>query len=203
MIKLNSGFSDYSDDGLAHLGETVATNLGTIPIFSSLTPTSGQITTGVEDLQTAMAMKGQGRAQAINAAFNALGDLLGEVATNAPQVKSVTDTLLAEIGLPIGKTPQRATTPPEAPQNLRLNHGANPGEIGAKCDPTPGNIRVYEAQWTLDPNGNTWSDPETFPNSRSFKFSGLTRGKDVWVRVRARNSVGAGPWSDPATIMVT
>jgi hypothetical protein len=38
---------------------------------------------------------------------------------------------------------------------------------------------------------------------RSFKFSGLTRGKDVWVRVRARNSVGAGAWSDPATIMVT
>ena len=44
---------------------------------------------------------------------------------------------------------------------------------------------------------------ETFPNSRAFKFSGLTRGKDVWVRVRARNAVGAGAWSDPATIMVT
>ena len=57
--------------------------------------------------------------------------------------------------------------------------------------------------WTLDPNGISWSDPETFPNSRAFRFTGLTRGKDVWVRVRARNTIGAGPWSDPATIMVT
>jgi hypothetical protein len=36
--------------------------------------------------------------------------------------------------------------------------------------------------------------------SRSFKFSGLTRGKDVWC---VRNLVGAGAWSDPATITVT
>lgn len=33
-------------------------------------------------------------------------------------------------------------------------------------------------------------------------FTGLTRGKDVWVRVRARNVKGAGVWSNPAVIMV-
>lgn len=43
----------------------------------------------------------------------------------------------------------------------------------------------------------------TFPNSRAIHFDNLQRGKDTWFRVRARNVVGAGPWSDPATIMVT
>jgi hypothetical protein len=203
MIKLNTGFGDYSADGLAHLGETVVSNLALLPIFATLKPTPAQITAAVGDLQSAMAMKGPGRAQAIAAAFGALADLLGEIATNAPQIAGVTDTQLAEIGLPQAKAPTRATTPPDAPQDLRLDHGAMPGEVTGKCKPVPGNIRVYEGQWTLDPNSGTWSDPETFPNSRSFKFTGLTRGKDVWVRVRARNSVGAGPWSDPATIMVT
>ena len=203
MIKLITGYSDYSADDLGHLGETVVSNLATLPIFSTLKPTPAEITAAVEDLTTAMGMKGQGRAQAIRAAFDTLADLLGEIATNAPQVTNVTDVQLAEIGLPLAKAPTRATEPPGVCQNLRLSHGVMPGAITGKCDSLGESIRVYEAQWTLDPNGDTWSDPETFPNSRAFKFSNLTRGKDVWVRVRARNTVGAGPWSDPATIMVT
>lgn len=203
MIKLNTGFSEYTPDDLAHLGEKVAANLPLIPIFATLKPTPAEITAAVTALQNALKMTGPGRAQAINAAFTSLADLLGEVATNAPQIAGVTDTDLAEIGLPLAKTPTRATTPPPAPQNLRLNHGANPGEVTGKCDPVQGNLRTYEGQWTLDPNAGTWSDVETFPNSRAFKWTGLARGKDTWFRVRARNSIGAGPWSDPATIMVT
>ena len=201
MIKLITGYSDYSADDLGHLGETVVLNLPKLPVFSSLTPTPAEITTEVTALRRD-AMHGPA-VQAPNPLFDALATSLGEVAANAPQMKAVTETDLAEIGLPIAKTPTRATAPPDTCENLRLSHGALPGEITGKCDPAPGNIRVYEAQWTLDPNGNSWSDAETFPNSRAFKFSGLARGKDVWVRVRARNSVGAGPWSDPATIMVT
>lgn len=203
MIKLISGYSDYSADDLAHLGVAVAANLPTIPIFATLKPTPAQITAEVTALQSAIAMTGPGRAQAISSAFAALDLLLGEVATNAPQVAGVNDTNLAAIGLPVAKTASRVTEPPAVCENLRLSHGSLPGEVRGRCQPPAGNIRVYEGQWTLDPNGNSWSDPETFPNSRAFKFSGLPRGKDVWVRVRARNTVGAGPWSDPATIMVT
>ena len=53
----------------------------------------------------------------------------------------MTDTELAEIGLPIAKTPTRATTPPAVCENLRLDHGANPGEVLGKCQPPAGNIR--------------------------------------------------------------
>ncbi len=184
----------------------MAANLPGLGIFSTLKPTPAEITAAVTALQQAVVMRGPGRAQAIKAAFNALAELLGQVADNAPQIANVTDTQLAAIGLPVAKTPTRTTTPPAACTNLRLSNGALSGEITGKCDPADGNIRVYEGQWALDPNGtngNGWNALETFPNSRALKFAGLTRGKDVWVRVRARNTVGAGPWSDPATIMVT
>jgi hypothetical protein len=203
MIKLNTGFSDYSADGLAHLGETVAENLPTIAIFATLTPTPAQIDAAAQGLRSAIAMKGPGRAQAINAAFDDLAELLGAVATNAPQVAGVNDTQLAEIGLPIAKTPTRATAAPDVCENLRLKHGQMPGEVLARCQPPPGNIRTYDGEWSLDPNNLEWTEGGIFPNSRAFKFDGLPRGKDVWVRVRARNTVGAGAWSDPATIMVT
>jgi len=206
MLKLISGYSEYSTDDLSRLGETAAANLPNLGIFSTLKPTPVEITAAVTALQQAVMMKGPGRAQAVDAAFNALADLLGQVADNAPQIANVTDTDLAAIGLPIAKTPARTTMPPAACENLRLNYGSNSGEITGKCDPADGNIRLYEAQVALDPNGtngNGWGATETFLNSRAFKFTGLTRGKDIWVRVRARNTVGAGPWSDPATIMVT
>ena len=72
-------------------------------------------------------MYGPGRKQAIETAFVALAGRLGEVAVNAPQVPNVTDTDLAEIGLPIAKTPTRSKAMPPACQNLRLFHGEMQG----------------------------------------------------------------------------
>ncbi|MDQ6623148.1 MAG: fibronectin type III domain-containing protein, partial [Verrucomicrobiota bacterium] len=107
-------------------------------------------------------------------------------------------------GLPAVKQRSQTTNPPDAPQNLRLRHGQMPGTVDGVVDPIPGgNIRSYEGQSTLDANAGPWSETVVFPNSRAIHFDGLPRGKDTWFRVRARNVIGAGPWSDPATIMVT
>ena len=201
-MKLKTGFGDYSADGLAHLGETVATNLPTLAVFAALKPTPAQITAAVEGLTAAMAMIGPGRRQAIATAFRVLADLLGEVATNAPQVTGATDTDLAQIGLPPVKTPTRVTSVPGVCENLRLRHGTMPGAVAATCKPPADNIRLYESQYTLDPSAE-WTNGESSPNSRAFLLTELPRGKDIWIRVRAINTIGAGPWSDPATIMVT
>jgi hypothetical protein len=179
-VKLVTGFSEYSADGLCHLGSDVAGNVTKLPIFLSLKPTPAEINTQVQSLLTATGMYGPGRAQAIDAAFTGLASLLSLVSTNAPQVTNVTDTDLAAIGIPLVKKPTRTTQPPDQVQNVLLDNGANPGEV----------------------EGNTWSEIFIFPNSRSIKFNGLTRGKDVWVRVRSRNVKGAGAWSNPAVIMV-
>lgn len=202
-VKLITGFSDYSADGLCHLGSDVAGNVTKLPILASLKPTPAEINTQVQSLLKATSMYGPGRAQAIDAAFTGLASLLSLVSTNAPQVQDVTDTDLAAIGIPLVKTPTRTTQPPDQVQNVVLDNGANAGQVEGTCDPTGNNTRVYEAQWTFDPNGETWSETHIFPNSRSIVFTGLTRGKDVWVRVRARNVKGPGAWSNPATIMVT
>ncbi len=200
--KLITGFSEYSADGLAHLGSDVAGNVTRLPIFSSLVPTPAEITTQVQSLLTAPGMYGPGRSQAIDAAFTGLASLLSLVSTNAPQVKNVTPTDLAAIGIPVVKKPIRSTLPPNQVQKVMLNNGANSGEVQGTCDPAGNNTRVYEAQWNLDPSTDSWSETSIFPNSRSIQFTGLTRGKDVWVRVRARNVIGPGAWSNPAVIMV-
>ncbi|MEP6822491.1 MAG: hypothetical protein ABI946_09090, partial [Chthoniobacterales bacterium] len=106
------------------------------------------------------------------------------------------------IGIPLVKKPTRTTQPPDQVQNVMLNNGADSGEVEGTCDPAGNNTRVYEGQWTLDPATESWSETSIFPNSRSIQFTGRARGKDVWVRVRARNVVGPGAWSNPAVIMV-
>ncbi len=201
-VKLITGFGEYSADGLAHLGSDAAGNLLKLPIFTSLQPTPAEINTQVQSLLTATGMYGPGRAQAISAAFTGLASLLSLVAANAPQVKNVTDTDLAAIGIPLVKKPTRTTESPEQVQNVMLYNGPDSGEMRGTCDPAGRRTRVYEAQWTLDPNNNSWSETSIFPNSRSLGFTGLARGKDVWVRVRARNVKGAGAWSNPAVLMV-
>ena len=200
--KLITGFSEYSADGLCHLGSDVAGNVPKLPIFASLKPTPAEITTHVQGLLAATGMYGPGRAQAIDAAFSGLASLLALVSTNAPQVTDVTATDLAAIGIPLVKSPTRTTQPPPQVQNVMLDNGASAGEVEGTCDPAGYNTRVYEGQWSLDPNGESWSEISIFPNSRSISFTGLARGKDVWVRVRARNVKGAGAWSNPAVIMV-
>lgn len=134
MIKLLTGYGDYSDDDLVHLGEDVATNLPTRPVFATLKPTPAEITEAVDALSDAIRMTGPGRAQAIDMAHKKLATLLAEVATNSPQIAGVNDADLGAIGLPTAKVPTRVTTPPDAPQNLRLSHGAQQGEILGRID---------------------------------------------------------------------
>ena len=61
---------------------------------------------------------------------------------------------------------------------------------------------MFEVEWAFDPVNGPWTQAEGGTNSRALPLSGLPRGKDIWVRVRARNVKGLGAWSDPATIMV-
>lgn len=201
-MKLITGYSDYTADDLLHLGEKVGANVTKMSVFASLKPSGADVTAAATALNDAINLSGPGRKETLAQAFDALGGLLGDVAMNAPQTPGVTEADLAEIGLPQQKTPTRTTTVPPICENLRLRHGPMQGEVLGTCEVPASNVRIYVAQWTLDPNGGQWTDAGSFPNSRSFKFIGLPRGKDVWIRVAAVNVIGQGPWSDPATIMV-
>ncbi len=203
MIQLQKGFSKETADGLFHLANTVASNIQGKPILATLKPTSAEVQAATDELGAARAMIGPGRAQALAAARTNVSGLLADVAMNAPQIPGITDKDLAQIGLRVLQNPgPKTSTAPEKCLNFQVRYNGEPGTVLGKCRPTVPAVRLYEGQWTLDPTGTTWSEVETFPNSKEFEWNGLERGKDTWFRVRARNRAGAGPWSDAAVIMV-
>jgi hypothetical protein len=203
-MKLKTGYSDQIPTALADLGDQVGTNMTGKPIWAGLAALLTQLPLDVTALRNALKATGPGASTQVQDAAAQVADTLGAIADGANRTDNVTDTDLASTGLPATKQRSQTTEPPDAPQNLRVRLGQMPGTVDGVVDPIPGgNIRSYEGQWTLDANAGPWSEIVVFPNSRAIHFAGLERGKDTWFRVRARNVVGAGPWSDPATIMVT
>ncbi len=161
------------------------------------------IPAAVAALRAALQSTGINAHEQVEAAADKLAALIGAVADDANRTPGVTDVSLASTGLPEFKPRTETKDVPDAPQNLRLRHGKMPGTVDGTVDPIPGgNIRTYEGQSALDADG-PWGEIQSFANTRAIHFAGLERGKDTWFRVRARNVVGAGPWSDPAVIMVT
>lgn len=109
---------------------------------------------------------------------------------------------LATTGFDLRKTPVVSNLPPNVPGNLRLKFGQASGSVRVLFDP-PGRAKSYPVQITPDPNAGRWIDVDIFSSSRNIVLTGLTRAKDIWVRVRAigPNNTKSG-WSDPATILV-
>jgi hypothetical protein len=203
-MKLNTGFSQYSDSGLADKADAIYKALTGNGKFPSPNPTLASVATLIKNLRDAIASTGSGRAAAIAAAFDALAAALVALAANLIATPGVTDADLATTGYDLPAPRTRTGAVPDAPQNVRLKHGDQTGEVIPLCDAvTSGGVRVYEVEWTLDPNNGPWNDGGTFPNSRAMDLKGLPRAKDVWVRVRVQGTNGASAWSDPATILVS
>ena len=202
-MRLNIGFSNLSPDDLANQADVIFAALTGNASFPSPTPTLAVIAAATKALRSAIAApEGPARAPAIEAASDALATLLQQLGQNLASTPGATPVTLATTGFKLPKTATRTTNPPPAPGNVRLSHGINPGEIAVHCDPADG-ARSYDVEWTFDANVGPWTDAGSFPSTRGIVLSGLTRGKDVWVHVRALGTAGNGPWSDPATLMVT
>src|SRR3954453_23632916 len=112
LLKLQSGFTGETLDGLFHLGGTVSTNLPGMVVFATLKPTPAEILTATNAFGAARNMFGPGRKQAVLSTRLILSGLLGEVAVNASQMPGVTDTDLAQIGLRVLQKPGPKTTQP-------------------------------------------------------------------------------------------
>ena len=102
--------------------------------------------------------------------------------------------LSAGLSVRASKTPQ---TVPAQVTNLSLSAGDNEGSLDAHWDPLP-NAKSYEVQSSADPFTPTSFTTRDTVTKSSATLTGLTSGTRVWVRVRAINSAGKGPWSDPA-----
>ena len=134
----------------------------------------------------------------VMAALNALGVDVGQLAATAEDVNATTMHVAG------AATPKPQTTP-AAPTNLQLTIGDHPGTISGHCNGQPGaTVDYYEIRVTTgDPNApaTTWPFTESSTKS-SFDMGSLPAGQLIWAEMRACNSHGKSPWSDPATIRV-
>lgn len=76
------------------------------------------------------------------------------------------------------------------------------GGILVKCSPAP-LADFYELETCIGSASGPWLPGGSFPNSQDIHAEGFTHGQDVFVHVRAVGTNGPGPWSDPATVLVS
>ena len=86
-------------------------------------------------------------------------------------------------------------------QNNRVITGEFEQSLLSYWDSEAG-ARYYDVQISPNPNEPaSWTDYDS-PVTASIVLEGLPSGQKRWTRVRAVNSVGKGPWSDPAYAMI-
>ena len=198
--KLNRGFSQLREDELDNKADFIIASLTGNAAFPTTTPTLAVVTTSLTAFSDALAMDGSGRTAAVAAARADLETKLGQLAGNLELTAGVTDAQLATTGFEMRKPRTTTDAPVDAPQNVRVKSTGMNGQVQVLCAPVD-RARSYQVQKTLDPTN--WTDVGTFGSTRGITISGLERGKDIWVRVRAVGGNGPGAWSDPATVMVT
>ena len=203
MIILNAGFTDYPNDGLYHLATRVVVNIGNIASLSSLAPKLPPITTAAGNLESAVSLPhGAEREAAIATARPALIALLQNLVETINAMTGVPDADKAAVGFEVRQHATHSSAPPDAPKNLRVKVTGIPGELAILLAKVLRAV-MYEVEYTLDPVNGPWTAVPAFNSTRGMKLTGLTRGKDYYVRVRAvAAGQNYGPWSDVAVGMV-
>jgi hypothetical protein len=203
MNKLNRGFSQLRDDELDNKTQSIIVALTGNAAFPTPNPTLATVQGKLDAYRTALAGHGPARAQQVVETRADLENMLQTLAVNLELTPNVTDAQLASSGFELRKPAVRSDAPVDAPENVRLKAtGVNSG-VQVLCDSVT-RAKSYQVQTSLDPEpGTGWTDAGTFPNTRGIILTGLQRGKDIWARIRAIGPNGPGPWSDPATTMVT
>ena len=203
MKKLRTGFSRLREDELDDMAEKVHTALNGNTNFPTTTPTLAQLASGLDNYRAALAMPaGQARTAAVAARRAELEGLLSALASNLNLVPSVTEEMLATTGFEFRKDSVRTGADVDAPADVRVKPTGMTGELEVRCKPVD-RARSYQLQYTQNAQSGPWIDGGIFASTRGMKVDGLERGKDYWVRIRGVGANGEGPWSDPATAMVT
>jgi hypothetical protein len=97
--------------------------------------------------------------------------------------------------------PASPTQIPDQVSNLCVTQGDNDGSLDEQWDSDP-TAASFELQTSPDPvTATSYVHRDTVTKS-SCTVTDLPTGSRVWSRVRAINSAGKGPWSDPVSKIV-
>lgn len=202
MDELKTGFTPLSDIKFLEVAQKIHVALTTPPgstDFPGLSnPTTAQLSTANNAFEAAI---NSGTPASRDATRAALEKLLKKLASNLELVADGDLVKLTNTGFDLKKKPVRREGPTDIPQNLRVKTTGTAGEALLKCKAVL-YADGYEAEYTLEPVTGPWVDGGVFTNSQRILFTGLTRGKDYYFRVRAYSATGKSGWSDVATMMV-
>lgn len=170
--------------------------------FPDINPSAADIAIALEEFRTAVATESSKTVAALRRATRArLADLLVILALDLEQKAGGDMVKLSRTGYDINKSPgSQTTTKTPTPENLRLFHYLR-GQTLAKVKAMRGKV-VFIGAYTYDPINGPWITTNPFTSSQKILFTGLERGRDVYVKVMAVGPHGPSDWSDVAVIMV-
>jgi hypothetical protein len=210
MFKVAVDISNITPLKLVDRATAISAGVAGRPVFASLAPKLTALNTLIGTLTTKQGAIGTTAAAAKNAvterdtvetavmdALNEIGSEVGKLATSEEDVTATTMHV-------VGATPPKPKVAPDKPTALAVTVGDHPGAISGHCHGQPGMVDYHEIRLTTgDPvaPATTWPFNETSKKS-SFEMDGLPSGQIIWAEMRACNSHGKSPWSDPASVRV-
>jgi hypothetical protein len=205
-IKAIVDFTAYSDTELGTLAQVVhdalAANAAT---FTAPPVTIVNFQTQITDYDTKLLAKASGAIADINAFEDARTLMEQTMAGYGNYVNIVANgngTTVGLSGIPSYDTAHTPdTSPPAAPQNVRLTHGELSGTIIVRYkpehSPSSNEIQIHLG----DPNNEAGWVQKVLIKGGKAEIAGFAPGIVVWVRIRTMGLKGVmGAWSDPAQI---
>ena len=202
MNMLNRGFTQLNDDDLYHRATAIVAGVGANAKFAALAASLPPISAAAAALNKASTLPGGAvREQSVLGERTALVPLLQNLADALEIVPGVTAVDLAGTGYELRQSNHHTSLPPDMPTGLHLKYPGISGQLQVLLSAVA-RAMFYEVEYTLDPVNGPWTDVPAFGSTRGIVLTGLTRGKDYYVRVRAvAAGQNRGPWSDIATTM--
>ncbi|MDT5062879.1 MAG: hypothetical protein QOH63_3338 [Acidobacteriota bacterium] len=171
--------------------------------FTSPQPALPQVTTAINDLDTAYAATQTARQEAKtrtsiqNQKEEALDRVLTQLANYVESVSGDDEAKITSAGMNVRAEPAAAGDL-AAPTGLEASVGDRDGEIDLVWDKV-NKARSYVIERSADPpTATSWTHAAVATKSQA-TVGGLTSGTKYWFRVAAVGPNGQSPWSDPAT----
>jgi hypothetical protein len=200
--KISLSFIKYSDADFQTKAAFILTSMTGNPAFTTPVPTLAEVQAAVtkysEDL-TAAAGLGRNNVAQKNKSRSDLEGLLAQLGMYVMFVANGDAAILTSSGYTLTKMPEPAYI--SNPGNVTLENGVTSGEmVGSVKNVNTAKLYFHEIADQLPTQDTAWTRNQS---SRSrYVFTGLTPGKQYWVRVAAAGTGEQIAYSTIATLFV-
>lgn len=201
-MKVKNGFAAMPDGDKAPRAQLIVANMTGNPHFTTPNPTLLEVAGVITDVTTTTSTAAAAAAAARMAfqekrnAIRALEAVMGQLASYVDNIAAGDEVIILSSGFEV-RVPGVPAVIPAMVTGLDTKPSEFAGHFQADWDPSDEG-RWYEIQTSTDPNVSaSWVAFGTTARTDA-NVGPLTSGQRCWVRVRAVNSAGPGPWSDPS-----